>query len=96
MPRRRIPKSAFPVNNDTIVMCDCCGNSCMDKHGYNNEYIAMYANFGYGSNGKDTERWSANVCELCMDKHLCHLIKFKTTPTNPVQERRNKINGILK
>lgn len=56
----------------TDVICDCCGKSCKvyidakEKH-FNFQYMTLEATWGYGSD-KDTEKWSAQVCEKCVDK----------------------------
>lgn len=50
------------------VLCDSCGNSCLDKSGYF-EFMDMKVNWGYGSK-KDMEQWTAQVCEKCVDEKL--------------------------
>lgn len=57
------------------VICDSCGQSCLDKVGMNFEFIEMKANWGYGSK-KDMEQWTAQVCEKCVDEKLS-FIKFR-------------------
>lgn len=72
------------------VICDCCGQSCKKKEyvvdnpdnpEYGNvekvfEYMSIEAHWGYYSN-KDTEKWTAQICENCVDNKLSVLIKFK-------------------
>ncbi len=67
-------KITKPLDKITEVICDICGNSC--NAGMNNEYLSMETHWGYESN-KDTERWTAQICEECVDKHLVKLINFK-------------------
>jgi hypothetical protein len=75
----------------TDIICDICGKSCKKKediinndlrldHGepyYVFEYMTLYGNWGYYSESKDTEEWTAEVCEQCVDEKLSSLIKFK-------------------
>jgi len=75
----------------TDVLCDCCGKSCKVKEGiidndtradngepyYVFEFMKLEANWGYYSEGqKDTEKWTAHICEKCVDEKLS-FIKFK-------------------
>lgn len=57
----------------TDIICDCCGNTC--KSSVDFEYMNLEADWGYGSE-KDMERWSAHICEKCVDEKLS-FIKFK-------------------
>jgi hypothetical protein len=61
------------------IICDCCGNSCNatpneDKPNF--EYLELKSTWGYFSKDKDTELWSAQVCEKCVDEKLSPIIKF--------------------
>lgn len=49
------------------LTCDSCGKSCNTDCGY--EYMKLYSNWGYASK-KDLERWTAHVCEECVDTKL--------------------------
>lgn len=55
------------------IICDCCGNSCNTSCGF--EYMELKAFWGYDSK-KDMEKWSAQVCEKCVDEKFS-FIKFK-------------------
>jgi len=57
------------------VICDCCGETC--KTNYDYEFLELKANWGYGSS-KDMEKWSAQICEKCVEEKLS-FIKFKKT-----------------
>ena len=78
-------KSIKKVDVTIDVICDYCGNSCKKLIGtnihkkpiYNFEYMTLESTWGYGSD-KDTEHWSAEVCESCVDKKFKN-IKFKKT-----------------
>lgn len=73
----------------TDITCDCCGKSCKVYEGkiendmrvdngemfYKFEYLKLETHWGYRS-GKDTEKWSAQICEKCVDEKLS-FIKFK-------------------
>lgn len=75
---------------DDEVTCDCCGKSCMvleyivdnpanPDHGNVGkvfEYMDLKVNWGYHSN-KDTQTWTAQVCESCVDTKLSVLINFQ-------------------
>lgn len=70
------------------ISCDVCGKSCeVYRHVIDNdlrpdnsevalefEYMQLSANWGYFSK-KDTQTWTAQICESCVDKHL-GFIKF--------------------
>ena len=61
------------------ILCDCCGKSCKiktigDRTEYS--YMELNASWGFGSK-KDLEKWSAKVCEKCVDKKLSTMIKFQ-------------------
>ncbi|MEK6878876.1 MAG: hypothetical protein AABY22_04675 [Nanoarchaeota archaeon] len=74
---------------NTDILCDSCGKSCKKEefvidnnlrsdHGqkeYIFEYMLMTANWGYWS-GKDTEQWTAHICEKCIDGKF-GFVKFK-------------------
>lgn len=55
------------------VQCDMCGKDCLDEDKVNNEFMSMYASWGYNTK-HDTEKWSAEFCEKCSDK-IVALIK---------------------
>jgi len=71
------------------IFCDCCGESCKVHEGkienisrtdngesfYEFEFLELKTRWGYHSN-KDTEKWSAQICEKCVDEKL-NFIKFK-------------------
>ena len=73
----------------TDVICDCCGVSCKVNSGtiangiriddgemyYQFSYMDLKVNWGYHS-GKDTETWTAQVCEKCVDEKM-PFINFK-------------------
>lgn len=73
----------------TDVICDCCGKSCKVYEGkidndvrvdngepyYSFEFMKMEVHWGYES-GKDTQKWTAQVCEKCVDEKLS-FINFK-------------------
>lgn len=69
-----IEKENKEVNVLKDVICDCCGKSCKDSIG-NFECATIKANWGYGSK-KDMERWTAQICEKCIDEKLS-FINFK-------------------
>lgn len=72
----------------TDVICDCCGESCKvhelivdnDKRIDNGEsyrtfsFMKMEATWGYFSK-KDLEKWSAHICEKCVDEKF-GFVKF--------------------
>lgn len=66
------------------VICDCCGKSCCaaefdgddgKKHKVF-EYMSIDKRWGYYSKDKDLQRWSAQICEQCVDEKFT-FIKFK-------------------
>jgi hypothetical protein len=57
------------------ILCDCCGKSCRGKHG-DYEYMELNASWGYGTN-KDLEKWTAKVCETCVDEKFKTMINFQ-------------------
>jgi len=73
----------------TDILCDCCGQSCKVQEDvienptrldhlepfYNFEYMVLETYWGFYS-GKDGEKWSAQICENCVDK-LFSFVKFK-------------------
>jgi hypothetical protein len=106
---------------DVDISCDICGNSCLIEtlivdnesnkdHGeklYIFEYMDLKTNWGYYSDTKDMETWTAQVCEKCTDIYLEPLIIFNKTcqMTNKelnkeIQEKRriviNRDNNIDK
>ena len=58
----------------TDIICDSCGQSCRTNCGF--EYMEMKAFWGYASK-KDMEKWSAQICEKCVDEKFS-FIKFKS------------------
>jgi hypothetical protein len=73
----------------TDIICDCCGKSCKKAeitvdnelnidHGEKSvafEYMKLQAFWGFYSN-KDEEKWTAHLCEDCVDKMLS-FVKFQ-------------------
>ena len=59
----------------TDILCDCCGKSCKVENG-DYEYMELKASWGY-STKKDLERWTAKVCEKCVDEKFSTMIKFQ-------------------
>jgi len=73
----------------TDIICDCCGKSCkVNEDKINNdlkadngepyfifEFMKLEAVWGYYSN-KDTEKWTAHICEKCVDEKF-PFVKFK-------------------
>ncbi len=71
------------------IICDCCEKSCMVLEGVIDnpvridngevfksfEFMSMEVHWGYYS-GKDTEKWTAQVCEKCIDEKF-KFVKFK-------------------
>ena len=58
------------------VTCDSCSKSC--KVGGPNgdfEYMTISANWGFYSK-KDLQKWTAHLCEECVDKRLA-FVNFK-------------------
>ena len=77
-------KEIQKIDNEvtTDVICDCCGKSCRmyytdvnEQSHYNFEFMTLETHWGYFSD-KDTEKWTAQVCEKCVDEKLS-FIKFK-------------------
>ncbi len=67
-------------SKQTEIICDGCGKSCckpISKDGKvtTNEFMRLEAFWGYASK-KDLEKWTANLCEKCVDEKLS-FIKFK-------------------
>lgn len=64
------------------ILCNKCGNSCMDKSGYNYEGIIEYEmRGGYGSKLGDMVGFRFSLCETCLEE----LFKtFKLNPLNPL------------
>jgi uncharacterized cysteine cluster protein YcgN (CxxCxxCC family) len=66
------------------VICDCCGKSCMrEGMGGGLEYMTMSAHWGFWSN-KDLEKWTAQICEACVDEKF-GFVKFQKTGYNPLR-----------
>jgi len=64
----------------TDVICDSCGKSCkvyldINRRAFGFEYMTLSATWGYNSK-KDLEKWSADICEQCVDEKF-KFIKFK-------------------
>lgn len=71
------------------ILCDCCGKSCkvyegvidnpgridVGERSFDFEFMKMEATWGYHSD-KDTQKWSAQICEKCVDEKFSS-IKFK-------------------
>lgn len=71
------------------VICDCCGKSCLVHSGVVDnksrddfgetysayEYAKIHVNWGYFS-GKDGQKWTAQICEKCIDEKFS-FVKFK-------------------
>lgn len=65
------------------VICDCCGEPCVVNIGKVHqefEYMKLEADWGYGTK-KDNERWSAQICEKCVDEKFS-FIKFNKGEIN--------------
>lgn len=71
MEKTEIHKKDIEVTTD--IICDSCGNSCKTHTDF--EYMELRANWGYASK-KDMERWTAHICEKCVDEKLS-FVKFK-------------------
>ena len=77
------------IEEITDVICDCCGQSCRVHEGRVDnearedfgesysifEFMKIEKCWGYWSS-KDTEKWTAQICEKCVDEKLS-FIKFK-------------------
>lgn len=73
----------------TDVICDCCGQSCIVQKGtidnhirpdngepfYDFEFMKLESYWGFFS-GKDNQKFTAHICEKCVDEKLS-FIKFK-------------------
>lgn len=73
----------------TDIICDSCGKSCKvdeiiienaarEDNGqphYYFEYMKLEANYGYGSK-YDLQKWTAHICEKCIEEKLMPIIKF--------------------
>jgi len=73
------------------VICDSCGKSCkvyesivdnevrpdFGQKFYVFESMKLIVDWGYHSN-KDTERWTADICEKCVDEKFS-FVKFHKT-----------------
>jgi len=57
------------------ILCDCCGKSCKDLMG-EFQYMELNASWGYSSK-KDLEKWTAKVCEKCVDEKFKTMINFQ-------------------
>ncbi len=72
------------------ILCDICGKSCKVNEGviendlrvdngektYEFSYMNLSAYWGYYSEHNDEEKWTAQVCEKCVDEKLS-FITFK-------------------
>lgn len=81
------------------IICDCCGksckvqefdidnelNKCFGEKARSFEYMKMEAAWGYDSK-KDMEKWTAYICETCVDE------KFKDIKFEKTQLRFNGTN----
>lgn len=75
----------------TEIICDCCGKSCkkdtytdndgVEEHVF--EYLKMSAHWGYYSNDKDCMKYTAHICEPCVDERL-GFINFDKVIYNPL------------
>ena len=57
--KRRITREIIDA-----IECDCCGLSCSNNKAPA-EYAMFFANWGYGSDGKDGQQWECILCENC-------------------------------
>lgn len=87
MEKKEIQSKKVEVITD--VICDCCGKSCKVDEGkidndiridngepiYSFEFMKMEAHWGYNSK-KDLEKWTAQICEKCVDEKF-QFVKFK-------------------
>lgn len=55
------------------ILCDSCGKSCKTEYG--GDHMNLHANWGFMTS-KDLEKWTAQLCETCVDK-LLTFVKFK-------------------
>jgi len=75
--KKKIRKTVEVV---TDILCDCCGKSCKVKSIIGGqpqyEFMELKAFWGFNSK-KDLAKWSAKVCESCVDKKLSKIINFE-------------------
>ena len=57
------------------ITCDSCGKSCINKSSGIFECMNLKGNWGYGTK-KDNEKWTAQVCENCVDTKF-NFVTFK-------------------
>ncbi|MFQ2601389.1 hypothetical protein ACK30G_00700 [Aeromonas caviae] len=57
-------KGIVPTEQVVDVLCDACGCSTKTTFG-TNEYGCLSADFGYGSQHHDGERYQVHLCEMC-------------------------------
>ncbi len=69
-----------PVETIIEIICDCCGKSIKNEEGFGFEYLKLETHWGFMSN-HDLEKWTAQVCEECVETKLT-FIKF--TKTNSI------------
>jgi hypothetical protein len=69
---------AIPQDVIKDIICDCCGVTCnsfskaLTKQF---EFLKIEGSWGYGSK-KDGEKWSAQICEKCVDEKFA-FVNFK-------------------
>lgn len=80
----------------TDVTCDICGLSCLNPSTNNFEYMALKASWGYGTK-KDNEKWTAQVCEKCVDEKFSE-VKFKKEEYEliPMYSTQEEMEDIIK
>ena len=57
-------KEIVPTEQIVDILCDACGCSTKTNFG-TNEYGSLSADFGYGSQHHDGERYKVHLCEGC-------------------------------
>ncbi|MDM5076628.1 hypothetical protein OB931_09595 [Aeromonas media] len=57
-------KGIVPTEQVIDILCDVCGRSTKTNFG-TNEYGSLSADFGYGSQHHDGERYKVHLCEGC-------------------------------
>ena len=77
MIKTKVIEGAIEITDD--VVCDCCGKSCKTFIGRSDliefEYLQLSTVWGYATK-KDCQRWTAQLCEACVDEKL-GFINFK-------------------
>lgn len=76
---KHIEKQEVEVTTD--VICDCCGKSCRGEGSEDVglrdfQFMQMEAHWGYFSENKDMQKWTAQICEKCVDEKFS-FVKFK-------------------